>query len=206
MWAEHFRLARDAALASGPLASESRPKPGPGAAHGQILVRRRKNWFMNGSRPPDGIPGRGEVYGFAERTRKNLDHIIAAHEQQEGVHVVTQVVLSLLGVVVFPFERHESIGAWDLTLVELEHVGWPQWSYLKGWPPQRLSELVRHLRHATAHGNIAFSSDSRFLREVEVTFTNAPRNRDRQWQARIRADDLLVFCRRFLKRVRDATG
>ncbi len=43
---------------------------------------------------------------FAERTQKNLRYIQAAREQREGVHEVTQIVNSLLELVVFPWEKH----------------------------------------------------------------------------------------------------
>src|SRR5690242_5826282 len=87
------------------------------------------------SRPPDGVPSRNETEGFAIRTRRNLDFILAAHQQHEDVHVVTQVVLSLLGLVVFPFERisKESHQRWLLT--DLEARGWPRWTYLNGTEP-----------------------------------------------------------------------
>lgn len=129
----------------------------------------------NWDRPPDGVPGRGETLGFAERTRKNLEYILAAHDAHEGVHVVTQVILSLLGVVVFPFERHTTEAHVDPDLQELAAAGWPLWDYVDGSrPPKTLSGLIGHLRHATAHNNVSFSSDSRFLHDVVIGFKNNP--------------------------------
>ena len=70
-------------------------------------------------RPPDGVPSRNETEGFAIRTKKNMDFIVAAHDSGEDVHVVTQLVLSLLGMVVFPFERLHGF-LWHETLTDLE--------------------------------------------------------------------------------------
>jgi hypothetical protein len=73
---------------------QQQPEPAPGA------------W----SRPPESMPGRNETEGFAKRTRRNLDFILAAQQQHEDVHVVSQVVLSLLGIVVFPSSASSRAG------------------------------------------------------------------------------------------------
>ena len=97
--------------------------------------------------------------------------------------MVTQVVLSLLGIVVFPFERTAAYQHWDLSLKELEAEGWPPWRYAAGSPhTATLWRLIEHLRHAMAHSNIAFSSDSRRLDEVEITFTNNPPHGKWKWE------------------------
>jgi hypothetical protein len=150
------------------------------------------------SRPPDGVPSRSETEGFATRTRRNLDFILAAHDAHEDVHIVTQMVLSLLGMVVYPFERAAG-QSWQVQLIELENQGWPQWNHrVGGYQPQTLWDLIRVLRHATAHGQIAFSSDSRYLAEVTVLFTNTPPHGGPRWDGSIRGDDLLNFCHRYL--------
>jgi HEPN pEK499 p136 len=160
------------------------------------------------SRPPEDIPGRGETEGFAQRTRKNLDFIVRVHDEHHAdVHVVTQVVLSLLGIVVFPFERMAAGQQLDWDMKELEAAGWPRWRCAAGSPrTATLWSLIRNLRHATAHSNIAFSSDSRRLDEVEITFTNNPPHGKWVWEASIRADELLEFCRLFLARIEGVVG
>jgi hypothetical protein len=160
----------------------------------------------NWSRPPEGIPGRGETEGFAQRTRRNLDFIVRAHdENHEDVHVVTQVVLSLLGIIVFPFEKLGRDYKCEWSITELEVAGWPRWRYVtESSRPASLWELIRHLRHATAHSNIAFSSDSRWLDEVEIIFTND--HVKPKWEAGIRGDELLEFCRLFLSLMEGVVG
>jgi hypothetical protein len=89
-----------------------------------------------------------------------------------------------------------------LPLTDLEARGWPSWNYLDGSePPTDLSMLMANLRHATAHSNISFSSDSRYLDEVTITFENRiPKHKGGGvWRASIRGDDLLEFCRRYLR-------
>lgn len=161
------------------------------------------------SRPPEDIPSRNQTEGFAKRTRKNLDFILAAHQQHEDVHVVTQVVLSLLGLVVFPFERIIKGSSHHWPLADLEARGWPRWTYLNGCkPPDDLSTLMTNLRHATAHSNVSFSSESRYLTEVTITFMNRLPKRlgGGTWEASIRGDSLLVFCQRYLELLEDLGG
>ena len=50
---------------------------------------------------------RNEALGIVQRTRKNLDYIMAASNgcERDEVHVVTHLVNSLLGLVVLPWEK-----------------------------------------------------------------------------------------------------
>jgi hypothetical protein len=159
--------------------------------------------------PPSGVPSRNKAIGLAERTRRNLDFILAAHGQGADVHVVTQVVLSLLGIVMFPLARVDpkTRPTWDAPLVYLAAEGWPAWTIeYTHRPVRRLYHLIRGIRNATAHGDIkfsgdsAFSSDSRFLHEVTIEFVHYYDGRP-QFLASISGPDLLDFCRRFLDRI-----
>jgi len=75
---------------------------------------------------------RNDALGFAERTRKNLEHIVSGFNAGEDVHVVTQLINSLLGLVVFLHERKfvESIAR--MRLDELGRRGWPRIVVTKG--------------------------------------------------------------------------
>lgn len=154
-------------------------------------------------------PTRNELLGFADRTRKNLDFIIEARRKHEPVHVVTQVVLSMLGIVVFPFERGQLGSEEDeLLLTALEADGWPRWEIDAGSAETTtLSQLLRRIRNATAHNDIEFNSDSDSLDQVTISFTErSARERHWRWTGHIRADDLLKFCRRFLDLVEQRVG
>lgn len=86
---------------------------------------------------------------FAERTIVNLDVI----EKSSGSYEVTQLVNSLLGLIIFPKERN-----WNMR-------------YSTGWngilhkyvvyPKNRMtnSNLMRNLRNAVSHSHILFEKD-----------------------------------------------
>lgn len=70
---------------------------------------------------------RNDTLGFAHRTRKNLDYIERAYAAGDDVHVVTQLALSLLGLIVYPKERKLVERVKTLKLNELQAKGWPTW-------------------------------------------------------------------------------
>lgn len=51
------------------------------------------------------LASRSDSHGFAQRTLKNLEYIEKRRKAGDDVHVVTQRVLSLLGLVACPWER-----------------------------------------------------------------------------------------------------
>jgi hypothetical protein len=144
--------------------------------------------------------------GFAQRTMRNLERTEQARAVGEDVHVVTQRILSLLGVVVFPWSHgiEESIKTQQLK--ELEVQGWPLWDVFLG-ESETLGDLLRHIRNSVAHRRLRFSSDSHDPPDVAIEFTDAPsENAEPNWGARIGADDLGVFLRRFFELVDDNAG
>ena len=148
------------------------------------------------------LNSRSRSLGFAERTKKNLLFIEAAFSEGADVHVVAQVILSLLGLVVFPWERHFKTRMDDVPLDDLYKEGWPQWNIAVG-SSGTLSELVRPLRNATAHGRLTFSSESRLLHEVEISFWDCQWGAAPHWEASINGSDLHEFCLRFTDLVED---
>lgn len=149
---------------------------------------------------------RNETLGFAERTRKNLEFVEAALAEGEDVHVVTQLVTSLLGLIVFPWERGFAEYARTVNLAGLAEKGWPLWE-VRGRSCETLGELIRLLRHAVAHGNVRFSSDSRQVHEVVIEFWNySPRDRRIDWETSISAPALREFCAKFIHLVENVVG
>jgi hypothetical protein len=144
------------------------------------------------------LSSRSASLGFAERTRKNLLHIQNAFASGNDVHVITQAINSLLGIVVFPWERHAAASIKDIPLSELAKDHWPQWDVVEG-KCSTLGELIRFIRNGTAHAGIEFSSDSRAPDEVVLRFSNFPsRSATRpNFVASIRADQLIEFCCRW---------
>ena len=137
---------------------------------------------------------RNKTMGFARRTLKNLDYLAGAFERDDAIyrqrngdyerklHLVTQVMTSLLGLVVLPQERGRTDNIWrkeiwEVTLEELAQGGWPKWhiwkkevgkKHIEEWKAQTgktetLGELMYHVRNAVAHGQFRFSPASHGL-------------------------------------------
>ena len=142
---------------------------------------------------------RSTSLGFADRTTKNLVFIEAAFQRgEEDVHLVTQIVNSLLGLVVFPWESgiEDRIAKTAIDAPALH--GWPQWNISEG-RCDTVGELMRKLRNGIAHRHINFSSDSRVPEEVSIQIEDYSRGKGhaRNFAASIRADDLAAFCLKF---------
>ena len=140
------------------------------------------------------LASRNNPLGFAERTRTNLEFIEQAYSQGANVHVVTQLMLSLLGLIVFPVEkknynriRQEPVEAiWQIGIGVSENMG----------------THLRNLRNAIAHRHVIFSSDSRDIGEVSIQFSNHyGANPKPYWQAEIKASHLKEFCFRLISMI-----
>ena len=106
---------------------------------------------------------------------------------------MTQLVNSLLGLLVFIKERRFNDEIRTLTLASLQRQGWPNWNSTVN-TPNTLGQLVRHLRNAVAHGGIKFSSDAPALADVSFEFTDRdPNSSQITWNGRISGPDLRKF-------------
>jgi len=110
------------------------------------------------------------VRDFAERTLKNLESIeaVVRHDPHAEVFEVTQLINSMLGLLVFPQQRFfESIP--ETSLVELRSNGWPI-PAMKGSPPyaENLRDLMRCLRNGISHCNLEFTSDGHQLSGLRI--------------------------------------
>lgn len=146
---------------------------------------------------------------FARRVRKNLDFIIEKRSEGEDVHEVTQLVISLLGIIVFPWQAGALKHLESLLLSELEAEGWPRWEILldEKEDTKTLHKLIRHLRNAASHRRLRFLSDDPEMHKVVIEFEDAPNdNAPPNWRAKINAADLKVFCDRFTKRLEEFVG
>ena len=139
---------------------------------------------------------RATALGLAERTRKNLRYIEVARSQGADVHEVTQIVISVLGIVIIPWERNLKNRLGKYGLEDLYAQGWPQWNISLG-SANTLKDLVRKLRNGTAHGRYRFSSNARDPEDVTLIVEDAL-NGKVHWRAEITAVDLKEFCYRFL--------
>ena len=159
--------------------------------------------------PDEYSLSRNRTEEFAQRVRKNLDFIVKKRNDGEDVHEVTQLVTSLLGIIIFPWEVGALQDLESLPLSKLEAEGWPQWDIRldKKGDTKTLGKLTWHLRNAASHRRLKFSSDHREMRQVEIEFEDAAnRKAPPNWCAKINAADLAAFCERFTKRLEDLVG
>ena len=148
-------------------------------------------------------PARNEPMGIEQRTMRNLAFIDEAHSDphtRDQVHVVTQIMNSLLGLVILPSEREGvpyKLSEDDTKLSDLYTRHWPKWelSPLNKLETETLGDLATRLRNAAAHGRYTFDSDSLDPREVTITVKDKPWRGPINWCATIRADELHWFCR-----------
>ena len=146
---------------------------------------------------------RNEPMGIEERTVRNLAFIDEAHKNphtRDQVHVVTQIMNSLLGLVILPSERRGvpyKLSQDKTELKDLYDLCWPRWelSPLNKAETKTLGCLAWHLRNAAAHGRYTFDSDCLDPREVTITVKDKPPKGPINWCASIRADELHRFCR-----------
>jgi hypothetical protein len=153
------------------------------------------------------LASRNDSLGFAERTRKNLKYIEESFKTGADVHVITQLVNSLLALIVFPWERLFLEHVQTLSLADLTRDGWPRWE-IKSGSCDTLGQLIRYLRNGIAHGNIQFFSDNRYLNEVILEIANYPKPQASipNWSAQIRGDQLREFCLRFIDLLEQTIG
>jgi hypothetical protein len=124
------------------------------------------------------------------------------------VHEVTQLTTSLLGLIVFPWER-QALGkmeGWRLS--DLEAQGWPSWTILKDRNGETitLGKLTYHLRNTASYRRLKFSSDGPDPKDVEIEFEDALQGKSVDWHARIRASDLKDCCDRFSQSLENLVG
>lgn len=143
---------------------------------------------------------RNTIDGFGRRVRKNLAFMIAARDQGEDIHIVTELMNALLGLLIFPYEHYRdngSLGFKEHQLKDLEAADWPVWSFHIGCSTD-LDDLLWHLRNALSHRRVKFSSDDRDLEHVDVTFFDRPNSlANDNWSATINAAALLKFVQCF---------
>jgi hypothetical protein len=142
-----------------------------------------------------------ETRAFVRRVRLNLDAVDAVVSVAPAkAHQLTQLVLTLIGLLVLPRESHYLEAAGHRTLPELAADGWPLWTIAQDLSrrPERtadtLADLLWHLRSAIASGRIRTTAGDRPFAEVMVYFDQQVAGDIATWSASIAAPDLRTFC------------
>lgn len=126
---------------------------------------------------------RTKTSGLAERTLKNLMFLESAQREGKDVHVVTQIVNSLLALLVFPVERETLFfGQWETILLTppmiREQINTvvpiPSLEVIRFGDCANVARFFRRIRNALSHKNIEFSSDSLNPSEVIITLQDKP--------------------------------
>jgi hypothetical protein len=144
--------------------------------------------------------------GLAQRTLKNLNFIQQAYADGETeVHVVTQMINSLLALLVFPVEKepkfYEPLEAVslanppDFQAVRQSLPAFPLLPSLTVSQFERCPHLgcfFKHLRHAISHKRLSFCGDpdSRCLPKVLLTFKDCKKDKPFDWEITMSAEDL----------------
>lgn len=149
------------------------------------------------------LAGRNTVWGIRDRTIKNLEFLNSARVMGADVHVVTALISSLMGLIVFPYQQIRESKYADFkkySLKELSEYGWPEWELGGSVPCDNLHDLVYHLRNAISHHRVIFGSDARELAHVNILFFDRknPQGPD-DWDGTINAAKLLDFVLLFAK-------
>ena len=167
---------------------------------------------------PIYIGSRNSAKGFANRVLKNLDVIEqirdAANESSEitftlypdDVHVVTQLITSMLGLIVLPVAKQKFNKVFlQRPLTDLINEGC-EWKIIFDKdtedPTNNLRRLVEHLRNAIAHGKFEFcddepfNSDARSLGEIKLIVEDYWKNNSPKpyWRAEILGQPLRRLC------------
>lgn len=101
------------------------------------------------------------VQDFAIRTRKNLELLRAYQKEhpEEEVYEVTQLINSMLGLLVFPKESFFNRIP-PIPISTLFDQGWPVPKVVGDYSQAKdFKEIIRYLRNAIAHKNLEFKSN-----------------------------------------------
>ena len=143
-----------------------------------------------------------ETRAFANRVRLNLDAIDAVVSvAPTKAHQVTQVVLTLIGLVVLPRESHYMDALGDSNLNTLATQGWPTWTIANDLSRRpegaadTLADLLWHLRSTITSGQIRMTAGDKPFAEVSIYFDQHVAGGEIvTWSASISAPDLRTFC------------
>ena len=136
------------------------------------------------------------VKEFAYRTKKNLETTEQIQreypESQIKIYETTQLINSLLGLIIFPREKYyDNIPETPIT--DLANNGWPIPKVIDGYQQARnLRELVSNLRHAFAHCNIEFLNQDSEISGLKV-WNKDPRNGRILWKAKMTINDIKIL-------------
>lgn len=141
------------------------------------------------------------VADFAKRTQANLERVerLARENPNSEVFEVTQLINSMLGLLVFPKEGYfNSIP--EKSFDELRQEGW-QLPRTRGDYPQvsNLRELIRYLRNSISHFNIEFQANENTYEIYGLKVWNKNIRGVTNWEADLTIAELRDLTYRFIE-------
>lgn len=128
------------------------------------------------------------VKDIATRTRHNLEKIEAQSAAGFDVYEVTQLINSLLGMLVFIYEQEDlSDTPWS------EIKDFPRVDFLLGEDlTEKFDDFINFVRHAVAHGNVKAEAKGKGNKIItHLVFWNIPPRKDEEnWRIRCSIDDI----------------
>ena len=142
-----------------------------------------------------------DVGQFVQKTLKNLAFIEEAADKKNDVDLVTQLIVSMLGLIVLPLAEDTKKWLEDRTLADVTPDGVQLWRITFG-ESKNLYGHFRHLSNAIAHMRINTQPHVEHLEEV-IEFDAPANDKPVTWRAEIRARDLRNFCVAFGEKLRE---
>jgi len=134
---------------------------------------------------------------FIRRTKVNLEFIQTTHarDKDKKVFEVTQLINSMLGLLVFPKEAFYDLIDNQKTLDTYRQDGWeipvPTIGNKANW--NNLQQYVRHMRNGVTHRHIEFSSiDNKEVSGMTIWDTR-PRSDKTIWKVNFTIKQLIKF-------------
>ena len=138
------------------------------------------------------------VSEFARRTRCNLETVRSVQKSSPDLEVyeVTQLINSMLGLLVFPQQTFiDSIP--PKLLGELRGEGWPIPEILGNYPQvKNINQLVKYLLNAITHSNVKFIPDQdKQISGLELWNINSKGRIT--WRAKVSIDEIEKITEKF---------
>ncbi len=128
------------------------------------------------------------VREFATRTRHNLEKIEAQSAAGFDVYEVTQLINSLLGMVVFIREKG------GLPKTHLSEIAcFPKVDFILGKDrTEKFDEFIKFVRHAVAHGNVEVKAKGKGSKTIThlVLWNKPPWEAEEIWRIKCSIDEI----------------
>jgi HEPN pEK499 p136 len=150
------------------------------------------------------IGPRNDPLGLVRRSISNLELIERSYASHKEGHIVTQLMQTLLMLIVIPKEKGllDQFRRWRL--IDLNEQKWPSLRPIKDDENDTatLYDVLWHMRNSISHGLFTFSGDgaggsnSRDINEIVVEFQdrNAP-TAPIDWELRLEGPEVRKLCK-----------